>query len=65
MLGIYASNEHKVIFYEELIERVIDFSYKNWSLMRDWNGVITPQLERTSEKKIKITQFFFKKKMNN
>lgn len=29
-----------------------DFPYENWNLVRDWNGVICLQKNRTFEKKI-------------
>lgn len=38
MLGIYASNEDKVMFYKQLMERLMDFSNETWFLKREWNG---------------------------
>lgn len=38
MLGIYASNEDKGMFYKQPMGRLMDFSNKSWYLKRDWNG---------------------------
>lgn len=39
VLGIYAQNENKVMFYKQFLERLIDFPYEHCSLMGDWDGM--------------------------
>lgn len=56
MVGIYAPLDKKDQFYTNLNEELSKVNYEKTLIMGDWNGVVNPEIDRKSERKIKKTQ---------
>lgn len=65
VVGLYAPIEKKDPFFVKLNKELSAYNYEKTLIMGDWNGVICPELDRKSEKKIKKSQGRLPKSFEN
>lgn len=65
IIGLYAPLDKKEQFYDKLNKDMCKFSYEKTIIMGDWNGVVDPEIDRKSQKKIKKTQGKLPKSFEN
>uniref|UniRef100_A0A803SU58 Reverse transcriptase domain-containing protein n=1 Tax=Anolis carolinensis TaxID=28377 RepID=A0A803SU58_ANOCA len=56
LVGVYGPHKAKEKFYKRLEKTILDMDYEEIILLGDWNGVLNPQIDRQSGRKIKQDQ---------
>nr|GEZ82414.1 hypothetical protein [Tanacetum cinerariifolium] len=56
VLGVYTPHQQKGEFFRYLMDLLANYSYSSFCLLGDWNGVVSPLSDKSSEKEIKHNQ---------
>lgn len=56
MVELYTLYQEKAKTFKHLSERLLSYSFQNWCVIGDYNGVVTPWLDKSADKEIKETQ---------